>query len=187
MLSFAHLRTRVTALAAVIVLLLVAGVWVTLTHADAQSKPPSKGGGQAAAASTHGTGSGTGRGSSAKVPSGPLRLVSSTPSAGARRVNGAAAITLNFSAPLASNSPLPRLRPHLAGTWQGAGTSTLTFIPGKGYTQLTHAQVIIPGGATGVRTGDGALLGKTARISFTTGTYQTARLAELLTQLGICR
>ena len=72
----------------------------------------------------------------------------------------------------------------MAGTWQGAGTTTLEFVPSKGFGQLAHVKVTVPGGATGVRTAQGALLGKTVRLHFKTGSYQPARLAELLAQLG---
>ncbi|MFZ0046680.1 MAG: L,D-transpeptidase family protein, partial [Streptosporangiaceae bacterium] len=65
-----------------------------------------------------------------------------------------------------------------------AGTSTLTFAPSRGFDQLTHVRVTIPGGALGVRTAHGALLGSTVKLRFRIGTYQTARLEELLAQLG---
>lgn len=177
--SLGNLRTRVAALAGVIVLLLVAGVWVTLTHASAQSrltadKTASKTAGKAK----------PGASPSAQTSSGPLQLVSATPSSNSRGVNGTSDITIKFSVPLAANSPLPFVRPHIAGSWQGAGTSTLRFVPSAGFTQLTHVRVIIPGGSTGVRSGHGALLSKTVRIHYTTGAYQTARLDELLAQLG---
>jgi len=175
--SLTHVRGRVAAIGGVIVLLLVAGIWVTLTHASAQS---SSGGHQATASSSN---SKPGAQSSPQVPSGPLQLVSETPARKATGVNGTADIKIRFSAPLAANSPLPKVKPHVAGSWQGAGTSTLEFVPSRGFDQLTHVKVTIPGGTAGVRSAHGALLGKSVTLAFTTGRYQTARLAELLAQL----
>src|SRR5262249_30639522 len=45
-------------------------------------------------------------------------------------------------------------------------------------------KVTIRGGALGVRSTHGALLGRSANLEFRTGTYQTARLAQVLAQLG---
>jgi peptidoglycan hydrolase-like protein with peptidoglycan-binding domain len=44
--------------------------------------------------------------------------------------------------------------------------------------------VTIPGGTLGVRSAHGALLAKTVKLNFRTGSYQTGRLDELLAQLG---
>ena len=43
-------------------------------------------------------------------PAGPLRVVSVTPAARAKGVNGAAPIRVRFSAPLAAGTPMPALR-----------------------------------------------------------------------------
>jgi len=169
--SLTSLRGRIVAIGGVIALLLVAGVWITLTHASAQS-------------SKSGAASDPTASPSSSVPTQPLTLVSETPARNATSVNGTSDITIHFSAPLAASSPLPTVSPDIAGTWQGTGTSTLKFVPAKGFDQLTHVKVTIPGGALGVRSAHGALLGSTVHLRFTTGAYQTARLDELLTQLG---
>jgi lipoprotein-anchoring transpeptidase ErfK/SrfK len=176
--SLTHVRTRIAAIGGVIVLLLVAGVWITLTHASAQSSGgshPATASGGSSEPSAH---------SSSQTPSGPLQLVSETPARKATGVNGAAGIKIQFSAPVAANSPLPRIKPHVAGSWHGTGTSTLEFVPSRGFDQQTRVKVTIPGGSQGVRSAQGALLGKSVKLEFTTGRYQTARLAELLAQLG---
>jgi len=72
----------------------------------------------------------------------------------------------------------------VAGSWQGTGTDTLSFVPTAAFNQSTHVTVTVPAGPQGVRSANGALLGSTAQISFETGTYQPARLPELLAQLG---
>ena len=172
-----YVRGRIAAIGGVIVLLLVAGVWITLTHASAQSS-----GGQRNMASTGSTKPSTH--SSSGTPVGPLHLLSLTPSRKATGVSGMTDIKIRFSAPLAANSPLPKIEPHVAGAWQGDGTKTLKFVPSRGFHQLTSVKVTIPGGAHGVRSAHGAMLGRPVRLEFTTGSYQTARLAQLLAQLG---
>jgi hypothetical protein len=173
--SLTHLRGRVLAVGGVIVFLLIAGVWITLTHASAQ---PSGSGVTAA------SGSKASASPSASAPAGPLQIVSETPAAGTTGVNGASDIKIQFSAPLSSSSPLPTLKPNIPGTWQGAGTSTLEFVPASGFAQLTKVEVKIPGGALGVKSAAGSLLAQDTKVKFKTAAYQSARLAELLAQLG---
>jgi hypothetical protein len=175
--SLTLLRGRIGAVAGVIVLLLVAGVWFTLTHASAQSSR----GGHGTTASSGGKPSARG---SSKSPVAPLQLDSATPASHATGVSGATDIKISFSAPVAAGSPLPKIKPRVAGSWQGTGTRTLEFVPSRGFSQLTRVKVIIPGGSAGVRSGKGALLATSVRLEFTTGQYQTARLDELLAQLG---
>ncbi|MBO0833820.1 MAG: L,D-transpeptidase, partial [Actinobacteria bacterium] len=71
-----------------------------------------------------------------------------------------------------------------AGSWQGLGTDTLRFVPGAAFSQETHVTVQIPGGPRGIRSAQGGVLGSTALVSFQTGTYHTARLDQLLAELG---
>ena len=65
-------------------------------------------------------------------PAGPLQVLSVTPAAGAKGVNGAAPIRVQFSAPLAASTPMPTLWPHIAGSWQVEG-DTAVFTPASGY------------------------------------------------------
>ena len=169
--SLTNLRGRIVAIGGAIVFLLVAGVWIALTHASAQ--PAAANTRPAATASP-----------SSQVPSGPLQLVSKTPASGATGVSGTTDIKIQFSAPLAANSPLPAVRPSIAGSWQGTGTSTLQFVPTKGFYQHTRVIVTIPGGPMGVRSAHGSLLGTSVKVRFRIGAYQSARLAQLLAQLG---
>jgi peptidoglycan hydrolase-like protein with peptidoglycan-binding domain len=168
--SLTSLRGRVVALGGVIVLLLVAGVWVAMTHASAQSSADGKNGGPAHSSSQ------------SRVV--PLQLVSATPASGATGVNGAGDITITFSAPVAATSPLPTITPSVQGSWQGAGTDTLQFVPTTAFNPSTQVTVQVPGGAQGVRSATGGLLESSAQLSFQTGSYQTGRLDELLAQLG---
>jgi L,D-transpeptidase catalytic domain/Bacterial Ig-like domain len=126
----------------------------------------------------------------------PLQILSVTPSSGAKEANGASPITVTFNEKLAANSPLPTLYPKIDGDWSISG-DTATFQPKVGYTEDTHVTLSIPGGKSGVEAAglatdgitttaatDAGLLAKSARYSFTTGSYSTLALQELLTQLG---
>jgi peptidoglycan hydrolase-like protein with peptidoglycan-binding domain len=122
-------------------------------------------------------------------PAVPLQLLSVTPAAGTKGVNGAAPIRLQFSAPLASNTPMPTLSPHIAGSWQVEG-DTAVFTPAIGYFQNSKVTLKIPGGANGMisvagaSAGSGGLLTANVTESFTTGSFSTLRLQQLLSQLG---
>jgi Big-like domain-containing protein/L,D-transpeptidase-like protein len=119
------------------------------------------------------------------VPATPLRVVSVNPGSGAHGVNGAAPIKVTFSSDLASSTQLPSLSPKIPGSWQVSGR-TATFTPQAGYLADTTVTVKIPGGDAGVQgtAGAGNVLAKTKTVSFTTGSFSTLRLQELLTQLG---
>jgi Bacterial Ig-like domain/L,D-transpeptidase catalytic domain len=119
----------------------------------------------------------------AAAASGPMRLESITPAAGARQIDGAAPITVSFSAQVAANSPDPTLQPAVAGTWSADG-NMLVFTPATAFGPLSHVTVYVPAGPAGVRAADGALLTSPVSEHFTTGGYSQLRLAELLGQLG---
>ena len=122
-------------------------------------------------------------------PAAALQLVSMTPAADAKGVNGTSPIRVQFSAPLAPNSPMPTLSPAISGHWAVQG-STAVFTPAVGWSQKTTVTVSIPGGlagvvsAAGATAGDGGTLGANVSQSFTTGSFSTMRLQQLLTQLG---
>jgi L,D-transpeptidase catalytic domain len=136
-------------------------------------------------AATH-SGSGTGVGGRAAGPApaarpavvkrGPLRLVSISPAGGARAVNGAGAITVTYNQPLPASAPLPRLSPTIAGTWQRTGDAAV-FTPATGYLAGEKVTVTVAGpGNPRVRSGSSS--------TFTTGSYRTLRLQQVLAQLG---
>jgi L,D-transpeptidase catalytic domain/Bacterial Ig-like domain len=123
------------------------------------------------------------------APAGPIQVLSVTPAAGAKGVNGAAPIRVQFDSPLAANTPMPTLSPHITGSWQVEG-DTAVFTPAVGYAQNTKVKMTIPGGSNGMISVDGAsagsggLLAANVTETFTTGSYSTARLQQLLSQLG---
>jgi peptidoglycan hydrolase-like protein with peptidoglycan-binding domain len=169
-------RGRIVALAVVIAAILTGGTWFALTRASAQ---PSAG---KDAAAGHGPQNPQARHGS-QASSQPVSVLSVTPAMHSRLVDGAAAIRVVFSQPLAADSPLPALSPSIAGSWRASGR-TLQFVPRQGYQPLTHVKVVIPGGPSGVRSVGGGLLAKRVVDRFVTGTYSTLRLAQLLAQLG---
>ena len=122
-------------------------------------------------------------------PAAALQLVSMTPAAGAKGVNGTSPIRVQFSAPLAPDSPMPTLSPSISGHWAVQGDAAV-FTPAVGWSQKTKVTVKIPGGlaglvsADGATAGDGGTLGSNLSKSFTTGSFSTMRLQQLLTQLG---
>lgn len=115
-------------------------------------------------------------------PAGPLRLLSVSPAGGTSGVNGGAPITLTFSSPLSPATPLPTLSPKIAGSWKVSGT-TATFTPSSGFQPDTKVTLTVPGGMTGAATSAGTFK-KTSSVTFTTGTYSTLGLQQLLTRLG---
>lgn len=115
----------------------------------------------------------------------PLKVVSVSPADRAHYANGGAPITVTFSATLAPSTPLPTLSPKIAGSWQVSG-KTATFTATYGYLPGTHVTLHIPGGAAGVHgaAGSAGVLSQPSTVKFTTGSYSTLRLQQILAQLG---
>ena len=122
-------------------------------------------------------------------PAVPLQVLSVTPVSGAKRVNGAAPIKVQFSAPLAANTPMPTLSPRINGSWQVDGDAAV-FTPAVGYFENTKVKLTIPRGASGMRSvagasaGSGGLLAASVTQTFTTGSFGTLALQQALTRLG---
>jgi peptidoglycan hydrolase-like protein with peptidoglycan-binding domain len=123
---------------------------------------------------------------------GPLQVVSVTPANGSGYANGALPIKIVFSAPLAANSPMPTLSPHIAGSWRATGNAAV-FTPAAGYLSRTKVTISIPGGAAGVAAAGATqqsttpgygYLASSVKETFTTGWFSTLRLQQLLAQLG---
>jgi peptidoglycan hydrolase-like protein with peptidoglycan-binding domain len=108
-------------------------------------------------------------------PPPPLRLLSVSPAAGSRGVDGADNITATFNQPLPASAPLPRLSPAVAGAWQREGDAAV-FTPQAGIPAETRETVM-------VSVGDGPVRSE-QKFSFTTAGYRTLRLQELLAELG---
>jgi hypothetical protein len=115
----------------------------------------------------------------------PLKVISVSPADGAHHANGAAPITVKFSAALSPQTPLPTLSPSVKGSWQVSG-DTAAFTPATGFMPDTTVRVSVPGGTDGMlsATASAETLAKSSVTSFTTGSYSTLRLQQLLAQLG---
>ena len=123
------------------------------------------------------------------APAAPLDVLSVTPSSGAKGVNGAAPIVVQFDAPLAADTAMPQLSPHISGNWHVEG-DTAVFTPAVGFFENTKVTLKIPGGSSGMVSVDGANVGSGGQlasgttVSWTTGSFSTLRLQQLLSQLG---
>ena len=120
----------------------------------------------------------------AAKPVAPLRVLSITPADATRRVNGSQPVQVVFSAPLATDSPMPRIKPAVHGTWTAAKNSTMVFTPATAFSPGTSITVRIPSGPSGVRSAAGGELNAPVTAQFRTKSYSTLRLQELLAQLG---
>ena len=122
-------------------------------------------------------------------PAPALQVTSVTPGANSRSVNGTTPIQVGFSAPLAARSALPKVSPSVAGSWKVDGR-TATFTPATGFPEDTTVTVSIPSGSAGTQSAAGAKAGAGGYLtsgftgSFTTASYSTLRLEQLLAQLG---
>jgi hypothetical protein len=122
------------------------------------------------------------------TPAPAIEVASFTPRSGAGTVNGTSPITVGFSAPLSASTPLPKISPDTAGSWKISG-STATFTPSVAFPEDTKVTVTVPDGTSGIRSkegttkNDGGYLAAAFTRSFTTGTYSTLRLEQLLAQL----
>ena len=122
-------------------------------------------------------------------PAPALQVTSVTPGSSSSNVNGTMPIEVSFSAPLAADSPLPKLIPAVPGSWEVQGRSAI-FTPATGYAEDTTVTLSITAGSSGVRSAAGAKAGAGGYLAagfirkFTTGSYSTLRLEQLLAQLG---
>jgi len=122
-------------------------------------------------------------------PADPISVLSVSPAPGAKNVDGAGQIRIQFSAPLAANTPMPTLSPRITGVWQVEG-DTAVFTPAVGFLENTKVTLKIPGGSNGMISvagagaGSGGLLAANVTDAFTTGSFTTLRLQQLLAQLG---
>ena len=170
-----QLHWRILTLAAVIAAILGGGAWFALSG----SSTPHHGSPSGKAATTE---SKTPHASQVAVK--PITVVSFTPARHSQGVNGADAIRVVFSAPLAADSPMPTLSPSIAGNWQRVSPDTLEFVPAQGFPEQTRVRVMVPAGPAGVRSASGGLLAARVVDRFWTGSYSTMRAEQLLAQLG---
>jgi hypothetical protein len=114
---------------------------------------------------------------------GPFRVMSVTPASGSTDADGSLPVQVAFSAPPAARSPMPTLTPSVPGAWQIIGDS-MVFTPRTAFSPATKITVSVPAGRNGVRSVAGLFLASPKTAVYTTGTFSTLRMAEILAQLG---
>ena len=117
------------------------------------------------------------------VAAGPIHVESITPAAHTKGVDGAAPITVNFSAAMTARTPKPTLSPSVPGHWVASGHS-LMFIPAQAFGPATKITVTVPAGPDGVHSAAGGLLTAGFTEKFTTGHYPQLALSEALASQG---
>ena len=110
----------------------------------------------------------------------PLNVVSVTPAPNAKSVAYDATVTVRFNARLSPSSPLPTIRPAVAGTWTVSGRDA-TFHPAGNFVPYERETVTVPAGATSEK---GLKLASTVTSRFTVRGAGVLRLQELLAELG---
>ncbi len=133
-----------------------------------------------AAPGSHAAALPSGQPSDAAQPNVPLQVVSITPAPGAHGASGAAPIWVQLSAPLSASSPLPKVSPQIPGKWQVQGDLAV-FLPAGGFFEDTKVTVTVPAGLTSA---GGETLAAPVTDTYTTGSFSTLRLQQLLAQLG---
>jgi len=117
------------------------------------------------------------------APAGPLRVLSVSEGGAVRQADGAAPLQLVLSAPLAAASPLPAIRPAVAGSWKRAG-DTLTFTPAMPFQPGSRVRISFAAGQAGLRSAAGGVLAAPVVDRVHTAGWSALRLEQLLAQLG---
>jgi lipoprotein-anchoring transpeptidase ErfK/SrfK len=137
-----------------------------------------------ASGSHAGSGSGSGSGSDSGSHVAALVLKSTNPASGAQNVPSNTPISVTFSEPVSLRSGMtPTLAPQIGGTWVQSSRNTLTYQLQTPLVPSTHEVVTIPGGRSGVRAENGALLPSSATLAFDVAPGDTLRLQQMLAQL----
>ena len=110
---------------------------------------------------------------------GPLRVAAITPTSSL--VSPDAPLRVLFNNPLAANSPMPTVEPHVAGNWAHLSASELSFRPAQPLTPGTSYVVVVPPTTTAT---DGTMLHVQVVRRFQVAMGSDLRLNQLLAQLG---
>ena len=114
---------------------------------------------------------------------GPLTVAAATPANQASGVPTDATVSVQFSAPLSTNSPQPTITPSVAGSWQLLTPTTFTFVATAPFAPSSTETVTVPGGAGGITGATGKTLKDPVNIGFTVAAGSTLRLQQLLAEL----
>ncbi len=118
------------------------------------------------------------------VPPPPLTITSVSPSPGSADAAFDTSVTVDFSQPLATNSPLPTLSPAPPGNWVRTAPAAVRFVPDGFFTPFSTVQLSVPGGPAGIRSRSGQGLSSTLRKNFVIEGASELRLQQLLSELG---
>ena len=114
-----------------------------------------------------------------------LRVVSTTPAAGATDVPSDQAIAVQLSAPVSAR--LGHAHPQPAGgrdAGRPSRTDTLTFQAAAPFVPTTVETLTVPAGPTGLTGTHGALLAAPTSVTFTVAQASTERLQQMLAEVG---
>ena len=117
-------------------------------------------------------------------PPGHLDVVSATPGPDATDVAADAAISVDFTVPLAAATPMPTLQPTVDGTWTRTSPSTVSFDASGPLPPGATLSLSVPGGDDGVRGAKGQHLDQSVTTHFTVAPMSLLRVQQLLATLG---
>jgi peptidoglycan hydrolase-like protein with peptidoglycan-binding domain len=112
---------------------------------------------------------------------GPMRVISVTPSTGSTLIPSDATVAVHFSLPLGLHPPTPTLNPAVPGSWEVSTPDTFTFVASAPLVPSTIETVTVP---AGVVASNGKTLAQPVVSTFTVAAGSTLRLQQLLAQLG---
>jgi len=113
-----------------------------------------------------------------------LRVVSTTPVAGATNVPSDQVVTVHLSLPVADASGMPTFDPPVPGTWTKTGPSDLTFRATAPFIPTTTETLAFGAGNSGPQSTDGKFLAQPVTVAFTVAQASTERLQQLLAELN---
>jgi lipoprotein-anchoring transpeptidase ErfK/SrfK len=119
----------------------------------------------------------------APVGSHPMSVVSTVPTAGATEVPSDQSVTVTFSRPVAGTTGVPVFSPPVPGVWRHTGPDAIGFVATAPFVPTTTETLTVPGGSSGVRSVDGAVLGAPVTVVFQVAQASTERLQQLLAVL----
>jgi lipoprotein-anchoring transpeptidase ErfK/SrfK len=152
--------------------IVVAGGLLVLTRSGSSSASPG------------GAGPGQGPSTVSKVSAGPLHVASTNPAPKSTNVPSDTTLTVRFSAPLATGTPMPTLSPPIAGSWAFASPTTLRFVGSGPLVPGSTETIAVPGGRHGVEAAGGKRLPSAVTVGFSVATGSELRLQQLLAELG---
>jgi hypothetical protein len=114
----------------------------------------------------------------------PPALTVATVSPTGANVAAGSAVTVQFSADLAPDSPMPTLNPPVAGSWAVLSPSLLQYQASGPLVPGATETVTVPGGPSGVVGSEGQHLTQSVTSHFSVAPGSTLRLQQLLAELG---